>query len=99
MRLPALREDRIKAVGQAFAIRKLSESACRDARVIAWVRPLLDKADPVRRKAQDLLFSTDSNGLASAKTMLNEAEDLARNAMIAADSVTLRVPPARTPPG
>lgn len=83
---PALREKRIPLVRQAFEVRKLAESSLRDERVARWIRPLIDRADLVRRKAQDLLFSGDETGLKAAQEALAEAEALAGQALRTADA-------------
>ena len=82
---PALRARRGELVRRAFEIRKLAESSCRDERAYSLARPFLDRADPIRRKGQDLLFGSTREEIEAAAGEFQKAEDLYRQAARAAE--------------
>ena len=85
--VPALRKRRKDLVVRAFKLRQALESAAVDERVSPWTRPAIDKADLIRRRAQDLLFGSEPNALAEAAAQMAQAEALARQAQETARAV------------
>jgi len=77
----ALRGDRLALIRKAVAVREEAEEAAfNDPRVFSRIAPIVDKADSLRRVAQDALFAGDANQLKACISGLENAGRLYKQA-------------------
>ncbi len=94
----SVRPARLRLIEEAIKVRTIAEQAAGlDDRAVAWVRPLVDQADTLRRQAEDRLFATNASAfdteppctrlLDEARKLYEQARDLGHARIEALDLV------------